>query len=517
MSPHTDYIVAFDQGTTSSRCVVFDRDANIVSSAQEEIKRYFPHPGWVEQDATEIWSSQLGMYFKSLARSGITSADVAGIGVTNQRETTIVWNRHTGEPVYRAIVWQCRRGTPCIDRLIEEGYSDLVREKTGLMPDAYFSASKLRWILDNVPGAREGAEAGDVLFGTVDTWLIWQMTLGKVHATDYTNASRTMLLNIHTLQWDDELLELFDIPRAMLPDLKASDALFGLTEADVQARVPISGVLGDQQSALFAQCCFEKGDTKATYGTGCFVLVNTGDKPALSKNGLLTTIAYTSHRGQDGQGQECERHTGEQGSTVTQVTYALEGSVYSAGSTVQWLRDGLRIIRHVSEVEEMALSLEGNDGVYLVPAFNGLGAPHWNSEAQGVLTGLTQGTTPEHIARAALESTAFQVADVIHAMEEDMGDNIAELRVDGGMSKNDFLMQFQADVLEADVVRSEIVEATALGVAMCAGISVGFFSSQRDACALQRRTGDTFKPSQDVGKVAQLKEEWEHAITQSQV
>jgi len=497
-----DYIVAVDQGTTSSRCVVFDRDANVVAIAQEEIKRYFPHSGWVEQDATEIWSSQLGMYFKALAEAGLSNDDVAAIGVTNQRETTVVWDRHTGKPVCLAPVWQCRRGAPLIEKLVEEGYGEMIREKTGLIPDAYFSASKLAWILDNVEGVREGAEVGDILFGTVDSWLIWNMTDGATHATDYTNASRTLLFNIKTLEWDKELLDLFNIPPQMLPEVKSTFEVFGVTEGNTKSQIPICGVLGDQQSALFAQCCFEEGDTKATYGTGSFVLMNTGKKLVTSNHGLLTTIAFAWT---------------PEGSDELFVTYALEGSVYSAGSTVQWLRDGLHLIREAENAQAIAQSVESADGVYLVPAFNGLGAPYWDNEARGVLSGFTQGTTQAHIVRAALESIAFQVTDVIEAMAKDAEVDIRELRVDGGVSRNDFVMQFQADLLDVDVVRPEITEATALGAALCAGIATGFWDDHKEFYDIIGRNSTTFIPSHDAEKVGELKAGWAHAIKQAQV
>jgi len=492
-----DYVVVFDQGTTSSRCIIFDREANVVAKASQEVKRHFPHAGWVEQDAMEIWSSQFAMYAKAMAEHQLQPKQIAVIGITNQRETTIVWNKHTGEPVCMAPVWQCRRGAPWIESLIDTGHSELIHNKTGLLPDAYFSASKLRWILDNVEGARAGAEAGDLLFGTVDTWLIWKLTAGQEHLTDYTNASRTMFFNIHTHEWDDELLELFDIPKKMLPEIRSSFDIFGDTTLGSPQSIPISGVLGDQQAAMFAQCCFEPGEAKATYGTGSFVLMNTGHEAVISKHGLLTTIAFAW----------CEDNCDK-----LNVTYALEGSNYSAGSTLQWLRDGLHLFRHVSEVEPMARSVKDNHGVYLVPAFNGMGAPHWDSDARGLLTGLTQGATTEHIVRAALESIAFQVADVLEAMEKDSGIPLAELRVDGGVSQNDFVIQLQSDVLGVDVVRPAMVEATALGAAFCAGIATGFWEDPKWFRAHMNQGKETFTPEVPAEQVSALKEGWQTAV-----
>ncbi|MCL2818196.1 MAG: glycerol kinase GlpK [Actinomycetia bacterium] len=492
-----EYIAVLDQGTTSSRCVIFDHNANVVSKAAEEIKRYFPHPGWVEQDAMEIWSSQFAMYSKALMQEQISVSDLAAIGITNQRETTIVWNRHTSEPICMAPVWQCRRGAPLIEEWVAAGYGEMIHDKTGLVPDAYFSASKLRWILDNVKDAREGAEAGDLLFGTVDSWLIWKMTDGEVHATDYTNASRTMMFNIHTLQWDDELLEIFDIPRVMLPEVKSSFDIFGVNETGSKPQVPICGVVGDQQAALFAQCCFDKGQAKATYGTGSFVLMNTGSEPVTSKRGLLTTIAFAWQ---------------EEGSDELNVTYALEGSVYSAGSALQWLRDGLHLIRKVPEVNELAAAVDDTNGVHFVPAFNGLGAPYWDSEARGTLTGLTQGSTREHIARATLESIAFRVNDVLEAMVEDSHTDITELRVDGGVSNSDFLMQFQADLIGVDVIRPHMVEATALGAAFVAGIATGIWDDQAQLLRIADKKTKTFTPAMDKAEVKLRKKDWARAI-----
>jgi glycerol kinase len=401
-----------------------------------------------------------------------------------------------------APVWQCRRGESYIKEWVDAGHGDMIREKTGLIPDAYFSASKLRWILDNVEGVREKVEAGDVICGTVDCWLIWKMTGGKAHATDYTNASRTMLFNIHTLAWDQELLDLFDIPACMLPEVKSSFEIFGLTESVTNSQTPICGVVGDQQAALFAQCCFEPGDAKATYGTGCFALMNTGTKPVLSKHGLLTTIAFAWQ---------------SEGDPEVHVTYALEGSVYSAGSTLQWLRDGMHFIKDVDQVEALARSVEDNAGVYLVPAFNGLGAPHWKSDARGVLTGLTQGSQPAHIARAALESVAFQATDVLDAMQEDAGLKIRELHVDGGVSNNDFAMQLQADLLGANVVRPKNIEATALGAAFCAGVATGFWDDHNEFYRITAEQDKVYEPSGDVGKTEELKAGWKRAVQQAMV
>lgn len=496
-----DYIVAFDQGTTSSRCVIFDREAKMVSMAQEEIHRYFPRPGWVEQDAMEIWSSQIGMYTKALMKAHLVAQDIEAIGITNQRETTIIWDKRTGKPVCRAPVWQCRRGAPLIDKLVAAGHTDMIRTKTGLVPDAYFSASKIRWILDNIEGARKDAEAGHLLFGTVDSWLMWKMTEGAVHVTDYTNASRTMLFNIHTLAWDSELLDLFDIPASLLPEVRSSLDIFGATVGGSGSQIPICGVLGDQQAALLGQCCFDSGQAKATYGTGCFVLMNTGDKAVISDHGLLSTIAFSW------QDDNAEKPS---------VTYALEGSIYNAGSVIKWLRDELHMIRTEEETEELVRSVSDNAGVYFVPAFNGIGAPYWNSNARGLITGLTQGATRAHIVRAALESVGFRVYDILQAMAEDAQMPFSELRVDGGVSRNNAAMQFQSDLLGTEVIRPQVIETTALGVAFAAGLGSGFWDSPTELRKLIK-IDRTFTPSRDAEEMRSLKAGWDHAIKQVQV
>lgn len=455
-----EYIMALDQGTTSSRCILFDKSGNICSMAQKEFTQIYPKPGWVEHNPMEIWSSQLAVTIEAMAKVGADPSEIKAIGITNQRETTIVWDKLTGEPVYNAIVWQCRRTADTIQKLVNDGYSDMVKAKTGLIPDPYFSASKIAWILDEVPGAREKAKEGNLLFGTVDTWLIYNLTKGEVHVTDYTNASRTMLFDIHNLCWDDELLELFDIPKLMLPKVKPSSTIYGYTESSVLGgRIPIAGIAGDQQAALFGQCCFQKGQVKNTYGTGCFLLMNTGKDAISSGHGLLTTIAA---------------------STSDEVEYALEGSVFVAGAVVQWLRDGMRMIKAADQTQDYANDCEDTGGVYLVPAFVGMGAPYWNSYARGVLVGLTRGCRKEEFIRAAIESIAYQTADVLKAMEEDVGVSIAGLKVDGGASANDFLMQFQSDILGATVYRPECIETTALGAAYLAGLAVGYYSGQED-------------------------------------
>ena len=451
-----NYILALDQGTTSSRAILFDHFQNIVGMAQKEFTQIYPHQGWVEHDPQEIYSSQFAVMMEVIAQTGIEPSEIAGIGITNQRETTVVWDKRTGRAIYNAIVWQCRRTADIIDRVVKEGHGDYIRSVTGLIPDAYFSASKIQWILDNVEGAREKAERGDLLFGTVDTWLIWKLTGGKVHATDYTNASRTMLYDIHNLRWDEKLLELFHVPATMLPQVLDSSAIYG--DALIQGiPVPICGVAGDQQAALFGQCCFTPGDAKNTYGTGCFLLMNTGDKAVTSKNGLLTTIAI----GLNGK-----------------VQYALEGSIFVAGAVVQWLRDELHLITEAADTEYFAMKVKDNGGVYVVPAFAGLGAPHWDMYARGAILGLTRGAGRNHIIRAALESIAYQTADVLSAMERDTGISLNRLNADGGASANSFLMHFQADVLGREVCRPVIRETTALGAAMLAGLAVGFWDHQ---------------------------------------
>ena len=456
------YVMALDQGTTSSRCILFDKKGNICSMAQKEFSQIYPRPGWVEHNPMEIWSSQLAVLTEAMAMVGATPSDISGIGITNQRETTIVWDKETGEPVYNAIVWQCRRTAEKIDELIDQGYGDMIREKTGLVPDAYFSGTKIAWILSHVPGARERAEKGELLFGTVDTWLIYNLTKGTVHVTDYTNASRTMLFDIHNLCWDEELLKLLAIPKSMLPEVKPSSCIYGYTDSSVTGgAIPIAGIAGDQQAALFGQCCFNKGQVKNTYGTGCFLLMNTGKDAIASQNGLITTIAA---------------------STGNEVEYVLEGSVFVAGAAIQWLRDGMRMIKTAAQTEEYADKVEDTAGVYIVPAFAGLGAPYWNPYARGTVVGITRGCQKEHFIRAALESIAYQTADVLKAMEEDAGVSIAGLKVDGGASANDFLMQFQADILGGTVYRPKCIETTALGAAYLAGLATGYFESKEEIC-----------------------------------
>ena len=450
------YLMALDQGTTSSRCIIFDKRGNIVSMAQREFEQYFPKSGWVEHDADEIWASQASVMAEAMAKNSITASELAAIGITNQRETTIVWEKNTGKPVYHAIVWQCRRTADYVEELKKEGFDKIIREKTGLIADPYFSATKIKWILDNVEGARAKAENGELLFGTVDTWLLYKLTNGRVHATDVTNASRTMLYNIHELCWDRELLEKFDIPSSMLPEVKDSSYIYGHTDSGlIGAEVPIAGIAGDQQAALFGQCCFEEGEGKNTYGTGCFLLVNTGEKAVESKNGLLTTIAC----GIDGK-----------------VRYALEGSVFVAGAAIKWLRDEMRLINDASETETMAYSVEDTGGVYVVPAFTGLGAPYWDAYARGAVFGLPRGTDNAQFVRATLESLAYQSLDVIRAMEDDSGIKVTELKVDGGASANNYLMQFQADILNGKIIRPVVAETTALGAAYLAGLAVGYYS-----------------------------------------
>lgn len=449
------YIMALDQGTTSSRCILFDKAGNICSMAQREFEQIYPKPGWVEHNPMEIWSTQYAVMSEAMALVGAKPKDIAGIGITNQRETTIVWDKETGEPVYNAIVWQCRRTAKDINLLVKDGYADVIKAKTGLVPDAYFSATKIAWILSNVAGARKKAEEGRLLFGTVDTWLIWKLTGGAVHVTDYTNASRTMLFDIHNRCWDKELLEKFNIPEVMLPKVKPSSCIYGYTDPSVLAgNVAIAGAAGDQQAALFGQCCFEPGEVKNTYGTGCFLLMNTGDKPVESKHGLITTIAAGSD---------------------DQLHYALEGSVFTGGAIVQWLRDEMRLIRSSSQSEDYARMVNDTNGVYIVPAFSGMGAPYWNPYARGCVVGLSRGTNKEHFIRASLESIAYQTYDVLKAMESDTGHIVKELKVDGGASANDFLMEFQADILGAKIRRPKCIETTALGAAYLAGLAVGFF------------------------------------------
>ncbi|TCC97537.1 glycerol kinase GlpK [Pedobacter hiemivivus] len=454
------FILSFDQGTTSSRAIVFNKEGSIVSIAQKEFEQIYPQPGWVEHNASEIWTSQISVATEAIVKAGITPTNIAAIGITNQRETTVLWDRKTGEPLYNAIVWQDRRTSGYCDELKAKGMAKNIQEKTGLILDAYFSATKIKWILDNVPGAREKAAAGDIAFGTIDSWLIWNLTDGRVHVTDVSNASRTMIYNIHTLDWDQELLDLFDIPRNILPEVKSSSEVYGETTGNVlAAKIPIAGIAGDQQAALFGQMCTQVGMVKNTYGTGCFMLMNIGDKPIVSQNNLVTTIAWKING---------------------KVQYALEGSIFIGGAVVQWLRDGLGIIKTSAEVEELALKVPDTGGVYLVPAFAGLGAPHWDQDARGTITGITRGTTASHLARAAVESIAFQTMEVLKAMEADSGHSIKELRVDGGATANDMLMQFQADLLDTTVIRPKVTEVTALGAAYLAGLAVGYWDSMDD-------------------------------------
>lgn len=481
------YILSLDQGTTSSRAIIFDHAGNISSIAQKEFTQIYPQPGWVEHNAAEIWSTQLGVAVEAVSKAGLTAKDIAAIGITNQRETTIVWDKKTGDPVYNAIVWQDRRTAAYCDE-IKQISGKLIQEKTGLIVDAYFSATKIRWILDNVAGAKEKANRGELAFGTVDTWLVWKLTGGKAHVTDITNASRTMLFNIHTCTWDEELLNMFSIPATMLPDVRSSSEIFGHTDRKIlAAQIPVAGIAGDQQAALFGQMCIEKGMVKNTYGTGCFMLMNIGTKPILSKNNLVTTIAW--------------KINGE-------IQYALEGSIFIGGAVVQWLRDGLGIISSSSEVESLAKKVNGSDGVFLVPAFAGLGAPHWNQHARGTIVGLTRGSTAAHIARAALESIALQTMDVLEAMQADSEISIRELRVDGGATADELLLQIQADVLQATVIRPQITETTAIGAAYLAGLAVGYWKNI-DEIQKQWKINKTFSPST---KYNELIKGWQRAI-----
>ena len=485
------YVLALDAGTTSNRAILFDRTGRIAAVAQKEFTQYYPRPGWVEHDAEEIWETQRAVACEALARAGATAADVAAIGITNQRDTTVVWNRHTGRPVCPAIVWQCRRTAEYCDSLKAKGLSEVFRAKTGLVPDAYFSGTKLRWILNNVPGARAAAQAGDLLFGTIDTWLIWKLTGGRVHVTDYSNASRTMLFNINTLAWDEAILTELDLPQSLLPEVKPSSCVYGETSPELfGGAIPIAGAGGDQQCALFGQACFAPGDAKNTYGTGCFMLMNLGEKPTLSRNGLLTTIAW----GVDGT-----------------VEYALEGSVFVAGAAIQWLRDELKILDSAAESEALARSVPDTNGCYVVPAFTGLGAPYWDQYARGAITGLTRGVNRAHLVRATLESLAYQTADVLTAMEADAGVPLKTLRVDGGASANDFLMQFQSDVTGAPVERPSCIETTAFGAAALAGLACGFWQSKEEIAAA-RRVEQTFTPTRDEIWRAAALQGWHRAV-----
>jgi len=486
-----EYILALDQGTTSSRAVVFDKKGGIVSVAQKEFTQIFPKPGWVEHDATEIWSTQAGMAAEAVTKKGLKGEQIVAIGITNQRETAVVWDKKTGEPIYNAIVWQDKRTSDYCDELKKAGKTEVIREKTGLVIDSYFSATKVKWILDHVEGAREKAEAGTLAFGTIDSWLIWKMTEGELHITDVTNASRSLIFNINTMAWDDELLELFTIPKSMLPEVKPSSEVYGHTSPNFFAhKIPIAGIAGDQQAALFGQMCTQKGMVKNTYGTGCFMLMNIGEEPTKSNNNLLTTVAWNING---------------------KTTYALEGSIFIAGAVVQWLRDSLKIIKNSSDVEKLADSVESAEGVYFVPAFAGLGAPHWNQKAQGTLFGLTRGSTDAHIARAALDSIAYQTMDILKAMEKDAGISIKELRVDGGATVNNLLMQFQADVLNTTTIRPKIVETTVMGAAYLAGLAVGFWKSQEEIQDIWQ-TDVTFEPTNERASIDKGIDGWYKAV-----
>lgn len=486
------YVMALDQGTTSSRCILFDKKGNICSVAQKEFEQIYPKPGWVEHDPMEIWASQLSVATEAISKIGASADEIASIGITNQRETTVVWNRETGMPIYNAIVWQCRRTAERIDQLKEDGLTDYVKETTGLIPDAYFSASKVAWILDHVEGARKQAENGDLAFGTIDTWLIWNLTRGEVLATDYTNASRTMMFDIHKLDWDEKIMDYFKIPKNMLPKVKPSSGIFGYTEVGMFGEsIPIAGAAGDQQSALFGQTCFNKGEAKNTYGTGCFLLMNTGEKPVFSKNGLVTTIAW----GLDGK-----------------VNYALEGSVFVAGAAIQWLRDELKIIDSSEDSEYMAKKVEDTNGCYVVPAFTGLGAPYWDQYARGTIVGLTRGVNKYHIIRATLESIAYQVCDVVKAMEADSGISLSSLKVDGGASANDFLMQTQADIVQVPVKRPSCVETTAMGAAYLAGLAVGYWKN-REEIIKNWEVEQSFEPVLEKEERDKKMKGWERAVT----
>ena len=490
------YIMALDLGTTSCRCIIFDKNGRICSAAQKEFTQYFPQPGWVEHDAEEIWATQTGLMYEAMSKIDITINEIAGIGITNQRETTVLWDKETGRPVHKAIVWQCRRTAGYCDELKKLGMAEFFRSKTGLVLDAYFSATKLRWLLDNVIGARERAEKGELLFGTVDSWIIWKLTGGKVHVTDYSNASRTMLFNIHTLKWDEEILRVLKIPQQILPEVKPSSHVYGYTDSKLFGReVPIAGAGGDQQCALFGQTCFERGEVKNTYGTGGFMLMNTGTAPVNSHNGLVTTIAW----GVD-----------------DKVEYALEGSIFVAGAAVQWLRDELGLIRDAAESEVLAKSVPDANGCYVVPAFVGLGAPYWDQYARGAIVGLTRGVNRNHIVRATLESIAYQVNDVLMAMQEDSGMPITSLRVDGGACDNDFLMQFQADILNTSVVRPYCIETTAMGAAYLAGLAVGYWRSKEEILANHVIAGE-FKPQMGQAKRESLLQGWHNAVKAASV
>lgn len=485
------YILALDQGTTSSRAIVFDHEGEIISTAQKEFKQIYPQAGWVEHDGNEIWSTQAGVATEAITSAGLDGSNIAAIGITNQRETTLIWDRKTGKPIYNAIVWQDRRTSDFCDQLKNDGYANTIQEKTGLVIDSYFSGTKIKWILDNVDGARERAENGELAFGTMDTWLIWNFTNGEAHVTDVSNASRTMIFNIHDMKWDKELLEILDIPESILPEVKSSSEVYAKTNSTVlNAEVAIAGIAGDQQAALFGQRCIDSGMVKNTYGTGCFMMMNTGEKPIKSKNNLLTTVAWEI----DGK-----------------VEYALEGSIFIAGAVVQWLRDELGLIRKSADVEKLASSVDDNDGVYLVPAFAGLGAPHWDQHARGTIVGLTRGSNSGHIARAALEGIAYQAMDVLKAMRSDSGIDIKELRVDGGATANNLLMQFQADILQSPVIRPKILETTALGAAYLAGLAVGFWKNHEEINE-QWKEDQRFDAKMDKEKASELISGWKKAL-----
>ena len=488
------YVMALDAGTTSNRCILFNEKGEMCSVAQKEFTQYFPKPGWVEHDANEIWSTQLGVAVEAMQKIGASAKDIAAIGITNQRETTIVWDKHTGEPVYNAIVWQCRRTSQYCDQLKEQGLTEEFRCKTGLVIDAYFSGTKLKWILDHVDGVRERAQQGELLFGTVETWLIWKLTRGAAHVTDYSNASRTMLFNINTLEWDQEILEQLDIPQGMLPEVKPSSGIYGMADSSFfGAEIPVSGAAGDQQAALFGQTCFHAGEAKNTYGTGCFLLMNTGEKPVFSKNGLVTTIAW----GIDGK-----------------VSYALEGSIFVAGAAIQWLRDEMRLIDSAADSEHMAKKVKDTNGCYVVPAFTGLGAPHWDQYARGTIVGLTRGVNKYHVIRATLESLAYQVHDVLEAMKADAGTALNSLKVDGGASANNFLMQVQSDIIDAPVNRPSCVETTAMGAAYLAGLAVGYWADKEEV--IKNWTIDqTFRPQICEEERQQRIKGWEKAVKYS--
>jgi glycerol kinase len=494
MNQDNQYLMAMDQGTTSSRAIIFNKKGQIVATAQKDFEQLFPKSGWVEHDPNEIWSSQASVATGAITRANITAAQIAAIGITNQRETTILWDRETGEPIFNAIVWQDRRTAGYCNMLKEKGYSEMVQSKTGLIIDAYFSGTKIKWILDHVEGARERAEKGELCFGTVDSWLVWKMTAGKTHITDITNASRTMIFNIHKKQWDKELLDLLDIPEAILPEVKSSSEVYGHTSGDLlSAKIPIAGIAGDQQAALFGQLCTEPGMAKTTYGTGCFLVMNTGDKPVKSNNKLLTTIAW---------------QIGDQ------VNYALEGSVFIGGAAIQWLRDGLTLFEDAKDSEAMASGLKDNGGVYFVPALTGMGAPYWDQEARGAFFGITRGTTKAHMARAGLESIAFQVYDVLKAMEKDAGEETKELRVDGGATANNFLMQFQADLNQCTIKRPEITETTALGAAYMAGLAIGYWKDMDEIKSLWN-ADESFNPQQGKEDMQSILAYWHKAVERS--